>query len=135
MFSIHKSDTGAVPPWEYLPAQPSVPGEYVVGQMLVVQELTGQLSPIQSASKTTPHYMCMRNVKATSNIADLPVIRVSDDVIYCTTLSADVTDKRPGSKLQISAGGLEVDGAAVGTFEVLQMEGTTAGSTVYGRFV
>lgn len=132
MFSIHKSDTGAVPPWEYLPSQG---GTYVVGQMLVMSDLTGQLMPIQSASRTSPHYMCMRNVKATANIMDLPVIRVSDDVIYCTTLSADVTDKFLGSKLQISAGGLEVDGAAAGTFEVLAMDGKTAGSTVYGRFV
>ena len=40
-----------------------------------------------------------------------------------------------GAKLQVSAGGLQVDGAATGTFEVVWAADTAAGSEVHGRFI
>lgn len=128
MFSPHKSDTGAVPAWEYLPA---AAGTYEAGQLLNVAN--GKLAAISAASKVTPAYLCMgSHTVAAGEI--LPVTRVSDDMIYVTELSAEAAAAAVGTKLEVSAGGKQVDAAAEGTFEVVAIEGTAAGSLVYGRF-
>ena len=64
----------------------------------------------------------------------LPVIRCTQDMIFETTLSADAEEAKLGYLLEVSAGGLQVDAANSGSFEVTGIEGTVAGSTVYGRF-
>lgn len=128
MFEFHKTDTGAVAPFEYIPA---AAGTYEVGQLLNVT--SGKLAAISAASKVTPPYLCMGN----KTVADgdlVPVVRVNRGTIYKTILSAEATAATVGSKLEISAGGKEVDAAAAGTFEVTCIEGTAAGATVYGRF-
>lgn len=123
------SDTGAATPWEYLPA---AGGAYKVGQMLTVTG--GKLAAITAASAATPPYVCM----ADAAVADgelIPAVRVSGDHIYETTLSAAAASAKVGTKLEVSAGGLEADAAATGTFEVVTiMEGTAKGDTVRGRF-
>lgn len=128
MFTFHKTDTGAAAPWEYLPA---AAGTYEVGQLLNVTG--GKLAAVEAASKTTPPYLCMSN-RTVEDGENLPVVRVSDDAVYMTTLSAEAAAAATGTKLQVSAGGKEADGAAEGSFEVVALEGTQAGATVYGRF-
>lgn len=128
MFSPHKSDTGAVPAWEYLPA---AAGTYEAGQMLNVT--SGKLAAISAACKTTPAYLCMGN-HTVADGENLPVTRVSDDMIYVTELSAEAAAATVGTKLEVTAGGKQVDAAAAGTFEIVAIEGTAAGSLVYGRF-
>lgn len=128
MFEFHKSDTGAVAPFEYIPA---AAGTYEVGQLLTVEG--GKLTAIAAAHKETPPYLCVSN-KTVEDGDILPVVRVSKDVIYMTTLSAEAAAATVGTKLEISAGGKEADAAAAGTFEVTCIEGTEAGATVYGRF-
>ncbi len=124
-----KTDTGASTPWEHLTA---AAGAYKVGQLLSVTG--GKLTAITAASTTTPPYVCM----ADATVADgelLPVVRVNEDAIYETTLSAAAASAKVGTKLEVSAGGLEADAAATGTFEVVTiMEGTAKGDTVRGRF-
>lgn len=124
-----KSNTGAATPWEYLAA---AAGTYQVGQLLSITG--GKLTAITAASTTTPAYVCM----ADATVADgelLPVVRVNEDAIYETTLSAAAASAKVGTKLEVSAGGLEADAAATGTFEVVAiMEGTAKGDTVRGRF-
>lgn len=129
MFTPHKSDTGAVPPWEYLGA---AAGEYKAGQLL--QLSGGKLAAITAACKTTPPYLCMADMTA-ENEELVPVIRVSDDMIYETQLSAAAASAAVGTKLEVSAGGLLADAAAEGTFEITYLEDTAAESTVYGRFI
>ena len=129
MFIIEKHDTGARQPWEYMAA---AAGTYKAGQALVVTN--GQLSPITDSIQTTPPYICMADVTVAEG-QNLPCIRVSDKAIYATELSADSAAAKVGAKLKVSAGGLQVDGAAQGTFEVSYIEGTAAGSVVYGRFL
>lgn len=129
MFTFHKTDTGAVAPWEYLPA---AAGAYEVGQLLTVTD--GKLAAIEAACQTTPPYLCMSNREAADGEI-LPVVRVSSDTILQTTLSEAAADAAVGDKLEVTAGGLQVDAAAAGTFEVTAMDGTEAGDTVYGRFV
>lgn len=128
MFYPHKSDTGAVMPWEYMPAKA---GTYVAGQLL--DAVDGELVPISAAKTTTPGYLCMANITVTAG-QTIPVTRIQHTAIYETQLSDAAENAKEGSKLQVSAGGLQVDGAAAGSFEVTYIEDTAAGSMVRGRF-
>lgn len=128
MFSPHKTDTGAVPPWEYMPA---AAGTYQAGQLL--NAVSGSLTPVSAASTTTPGYLCMANITVTAGQL-VPVTRIQHTAIYETQLSAEAADAAEGTKLQVSAGGLQVDAAAAGSFEVTYIEDTAAGSMVRGRF-
>lgn len=129
MFSFYKNGTGAVIPWEYIPA---AAGVYEAGQLL--QVTGGKLAPISAAQTTTPPYLCMGSISAADG-ESLPVARIMDDMVYVTTLSAAAADAVVGSKLRISAGGKEVDGGAAGSFEVVALDGTNKGDAVYGRFI
>lgn len=128
MFSPHKTDNGAVLPWEYMPA---AAGTYQAGQLLNAKN--GKLTPVSAASTTTPGYLCMANITVTDGDT-VPVTRIQHTAIYETQLSAEAADAAAGTKLQVSAGGLQVDAAAAGSFEVTYIEGTAAGSMVRGRF-
>lgn len=128
MFSPHKTDTGAVLPWEYMSA---AAGTYQAGQLLNAKN--GSLTPVSAASPTTPGYLCMANITVTAGQL-VPVTRIQHTAIYETQLSAEAADAATGTKLQVSAGGLQVDAAAAGSFEVTYIEDTAAGSMVRGRF-
>ena len=128
MFSPHKTDTGAVLPWEYMPA---AAGTYQAGQLLNAKN--GSLTPVSAASTTTPGYLCMANITVTAGQL-VPVTRIQHTAIYETQLSAEAASAAEGTKLQVSAGGLQVDAAAAGSFEVTYIEATAAGSMVRGRF-
>lgn len=128
MFSPHKTDTGAVLPWEYMPA---AAGTYQAGQLLNAKN--GSLTPVSAASPTTPGYLCMANITVTAGQL-VPVTRIQHTAIYETQLSAEAASAAEGTMLQVSAGGLQVDAAAAGSFEVTYIEDTAAGSMVRGRF-
>ena len=128
MFSPHKTDTGAVLPWEYMPA---AAGTYQAGQLL--NAVSGSLTPVSAASTTTPGYLCMANITVTAGQL-VPGTRIQHTAIDETQLSAEAADAAEGTKLQVSAGGLQVDAAAAGSFEVTYIEDTAAGSMVRGRF-
>lgn len=126
-----KSDTGAATPWEYLPA---AAGTYTVGQLL--NTTGGKLAAITAATTTTPPYVCMADITVEDG-EQIPVVRVGEGRIFETTLSAAAADAKVGSKLQVSKGGLEADGAAAGSFELVEIvNGTTGkGDPVRGRWV
>ena len=128
MFSPHKTDNGAVLPWEYMPA---AAGTYQAGQLLNAKN--GSLTPVSAASVTTPGYLCMANITVTAG-QPVPVTRIQHTAIYETQLSAEAAAAAEGTKLQVSAGGLQVDAATAGSFEVTYIEDTAAGSMVRGRF-
>lgn len=129
MFSFHKNGTGAIVPFEYIPA---AAGAYEAGQLLQVAD--GKLAPISAAQTTTPPYLNMGSITVEDGEC-LPVCRIMDDMIYVTTLSAEAASAAVGTKLRISAGGKEVDGGAAGSFEVVALDGTAMGDIVYGRFI
>lgn len=124
-----KSDNGAVLPWEYMPA---AAGTYQAGQLLSMSG--GQLAALAAASTTTPPYLCMAD-KEVEDGEPLPVTRISHDHIYETQLSAAAAAAQIGDKLQVTAGGLEADAGAAGTFELVSLEGTDKGAFVRGRWV
>ncbi len=114
--------------WEYLPA---AAGEYKAGQLLNAAD--GLLTPLKAASATTPGYVCMAETTVAEG-AVLPVCRVIPGALYETELAAAAEGAALGTMLQVHADGLTVDSAAAGSFEVVSIEGTTAGSRVCGRF-
>ncbi|MBQ3214494.1 MAG: hypothetical protein IJB11_00085 [Oscillospiraceae bacterium] len=118
----------ALQPWEYLPA---AAGTYKAGQLLNASG--GKLAPVSAAATTTPTYLCMADITAIDGQV-IPVAAVVKNDIYVTHLSAEAADAKIGTKLQVSAGGLQVDGSAAGSFEVTYLEDTAAGSEVCGRF-
>lgn len=122
-----KSDTGAATPWEYLPA---AAGTYEVGQLLNTS--SGKLAAISSAAATTPPYVCMADITVTDGEV-VPVVRVSEDAIYETTLAAAAADAVVGGKIKVASGGLEATTGA-GTFEIVSAEGTAKGDVVRGRW-
>ena len=123
-----KNISGVVRPWEQLPA---AAGTYVAGQL--VNAAGGKIAPLSAAVTKTPGYLCMADVTLTEGQL-LPVARISKDEVYVTQLSAETAGAVVGAKLQVSAGGLQVDGAATGAFEVVYVDGTSAGSEIHGRF-
>ena len=129
MFNPVKSDNGAVLPWEYMPA---AAGTYKAGQLLNVSG--GKVAALSAASTTTPPYLCMAD-KTVAAGDPLPVTRISKDWIYETQLSAAAASAVPGTKLEVSTGGLEADATTAGTFELVSLEGTAKGDFVRGRFV
>lgn len=132
MFVPVKSDTGALLPWEYMPA---AAGTYKAGQMLTVNG-SGQLAALSAASTTTPPYLCMADVTAAVGQI-IPVIRVDGGIIFETTLKSAASGAVIGTKLQVEADGLTASkpGTGSGSFEAVWMEGTAAGNIVRGRFV
>lgn len=128
MFTPHNSTHGAVAPWEYLPAKA---GEYQAGQLLTVAD--GQLKAVDADSASTPGYLCMANISAEEGVA-VPVTRIQSEYVYETALSKEA-EVNIGDKLQVTAGGLQVNADAAGTFEVTYVDGTAAGAMVRGRFV
>lgn len=115
--------------WEYIPA---AAGSYEVGQALTVSG--GKVAKIGAALKTTPNYVSVAR-KVLADGENLPVMRVKPDIIWQTELSAETAGAVVGAKLEVSTGGMAVDGTAAGTFEVVYAQGTEAGSKVTGRFV
>ena len=128
MFTPHKRDTAGALPWEYLTA---AAGAYKAGQLLNLKD--GQLTAVSAASTTTPPYLCMADITVEAG-GVVPCVRVKHDTIFETQLSAETAAAAVGSKLQVAAGGLQVNGAANGSFELCYVEDTAAGSTVRGRF-
>ncbi len=126
-FAPIKSGTGAVPPWEYLPAKA---GTYQCGQMAGTSG--GLVTALSGTSSATPPYLCMAQTSIMLDGEPLPVTRVSGDVIYETVLNA-AGSVQVGGKLGVAAGGLEAGGS--GTFEVTWVDGAAKGDPVRGRFV
>lgn len=128
MFIPIKSDTGALIPWEYMPAEA---GEYKVGQILAVEE--GKVKALTGEEKGIPAYLCMCEKTADEDEV-LPVTRIHTDYIYETELSAEMTGAKIGTKCSVASTGLAVS-ETEGAFELVSVEGTAKGSKVRGRFV
>ena len=129
MFKIHKADDGRVLPFEHLPAAAITPK---VGMALTVTG--GQLAVCGGGTK--PAYICMQEKDtAVEAGTEIPVVRVQADVIWETTNSAAFTSIKAGSKVTLTADGLQVTATtADGVAEVVAFDDTVAGSKVLVRF-
>lgn len=126
MFTPYTRDTGKLQPWEHLPA---AAGTFQIGQALTVSD--GVLVSMSGTQR--PDYISMYQGTTTQDQI-IPVIRVTERLVFETTLTAEAATAKLGSKLQVSDGGLGVDGDAEGAFHVSYIEGTAADSVVRGRF-
>lgn len=129
MFIPYKTDDGRVPAWEYLPASAITPK---VGLALVLT--SGQLA--KASGTTKPTYICMTEKDAAVTAGEIiPVVRVNADMILETTFSAAATSVVPGAKVTVATDGMQVTGTTTdGIAEVVELDGTTAGSKVRVRF-
>lgn len=128
-FYIQQVDGGRNPGHEYLPAGAIVPK---VGMALTV---TGGKLSIASGT-TAPSYISMIEKEEALTDGDvIPVMRVLPDMMFQTTFQAAATSIKLGDKVTIHTDGLQVTATTTGgVAEVVQMDGTTAGSPVCVRF-
>lgn len=124
-----KNVDGALAPYEYQP----VSGIAVKYGMAMVFS-NGQLA--KCGAEAAPEYICMHESEGTMTAGDIiPVIKVTHDDIYETTLSAAGTSLKVGSKVTIAADGLRVTATTTnGVAEIVQMLGTATGDKVRVRF-
>lgn len=129
MFIPYKTDDGRVPAWEYLPASAITPK---VGMALTMT--SGQLA--KASGTTKPTYISMVEKETACTAGDIiPVVRVGADMILETTFSAAATSVAPGAKVTVATDGLQVTGTTTdGIAEVVELDGTAAGSKVRVRF-
>lgn len=129
MFIPYKTDDGRVPAWEYLPASAITPK---VGMALTMT--SGQLA--KASGTTKPTYISMVEKETACTAGDIiPVVRVGADMILETTFSAAATSVVPGAKVTVATDGLQVTGTTTdGIAEVVELDGTAAGSKVRVRF-
>lgn len=85
---------------------------------------------------TKPEFICMqKNASAVAAGTPVPVIRVTENLILETTLSAAGNSLVPGSKVTIATDGLRVTATTEsGVAEIVSMEGTASGSKVLVHF-
>lgn len=128
MFYPYTRDTGALQPWEEMPA---AAGTYKAGQALSMANgaVTTLSGPVNKAD-----YISMFSGTAQEGQM-IPVIRATERIIFKTELAVDEAALTVGTKMTVNANRESVMAAENGGFEVTAFDGNTAGSVVYGRFV
>lgn len=129
-FLIHSVEGGYIPSWEYLPAGAITP---VVGMSL--HQNAGNLA--LASGTTNPTFISMTEREAALTAGDIiPVVRISEDIIWETEWSAAATAVKQGQKVTIAADGLRVTATTTGgVAEVVDMDGTAIGDKVRVRLV
>lgn len=129
MFRVFKTDDGRNCPIEYLPAGAITPK---LGMALTVS--AGKLAV--ATGTTRPAYISMTEKEAAVTAGTvIPVIRVSEDIIYETENSASFTGVNVGSKVTLDSTGTKVTATTTdGVAEVVGIEGTAVGSKIHVRF-
>lgn len=128
-FMIHSTDDGRVPAMEYLPA-----GAITPKAGMALKQTGGLL--VSAVGTDAPGYisMCEREMPCTAG-ENIPVVRVSGDIIFETAFSADAGAVKLGDKVTVSADGLGVTATtAGGVAEVVYMDGAENGSMCRVRF-
>lgn len=130
MFVLHTLGSVSTPPMEYLPVIDTV--KPTIGLAMVMEE--GLLT--KASGTTVPTYICMTQRDDFCAAGELiPVIRVQHGIVFATTFAVDAQDISLGNKLTIADDGLSVTATtASGVAEVVKMDGTDQGDTVYVRF-
>lgn len=129
MFTIYKTDDGRNMPLEYLPCGAIQPK---IG--LALTQTAGNLAI--ASGTTRPTYICMTERAAAVTAGEIiPVVRVGEDVIWETVAQAAFTSIKQGDKVTIHTDGLQVTATTEGgVAEVIDFDGTEAGSRVLVRF-
>lgn len=130
MFKIYSTEDNRIPNIEYLPCSAITPKH---GMALI--QTDGKLAVATGTNK--PTYICMtERESAVEAGALIPVVRVTDDMIFETSFSASASSVKLGSKVTLHASnGLQVTGTTTsGVAEVVYMDGTASGDMCRVRF-
>lgn len=128
-FKIHTTADGRATGIEYLPAGAITPK---VGMALY--QNGGNLAVAAGTTKPAYISMCERETALTAGEV-IPVMRVYDDIIYETTLSAAGTSLKLGDKVTIATGGEQVTATTTdGVAEIVAIEDSALGGKVRVRF-
>lgn len=127
-FVPYQTADGHVPPWEYLPASAITPK---VGLLCVLT--SGKLAVAGATDK--PEFVCMQDRDAAVAAGTIiPVIRVTEDIIFATTNTAAFTSINIGD-LVTTASGLQVTATKTsGVAEVVGFDATATGSEIKVKF-
>lgn len=129
MFLPYSYDKAKPDHFEYKPVTGSL--SIKVGTALAFS--SGKLAIASGTTK--PEYISMTEIPATTAGEDIAVIRVGDDTVYETELSAASTGIALGAKYTLDASGEKITATtAGGVAEVVSYDGTAAGSKVRVRF-
>ena len=128
-FLIHSTADGHQVPWEHLAASAITPK---VGMALKLS--SGLLAAADTAS-TKPEFICMCDAPTLTSGDIIPVIRVTEDIVFETTCSASFADRKVGDKVTLASDLLRVTATTTnGVAEVVAIDGTASGSTVRVKF-
>lgn len=107
MFTIHKTDTGAVAPFEHMVAKP---GAYKIGRFLSVS-MEGKLSTDQADNGS--RYLCM--TEKTLEAEDvIPVVRVNETMILKNSGERPEGYDTVGAILDVSNDGCSISADGMG---------------------
>jgi len=126
-FLIHSAETL---PIEYLPCSAITPK---VGMALT--QSSGNLAIATGTTK--PTYISLYEASAACSAGDIiPVVRITDTMVFETSFSADASSVAIGSKVTLHASsGLQVTATTnSGVAEVVYKDGTASGSMCRVRF-
>lgn len=125
MFKLHKRADMGTEAVEYRTAGVAIePG-------MVLKYTTGKLA--KAVGTDVPEYVSLGSAAANG---ECPVKRIIEDEIYETELSAAGASLTPGAKVTLHASNATQVTATTtdGVFEIIEMDGTAAGSKVRGLF-
>ena len=128
-FMLH-SAADAIPAFEYLPCSAITPK---IGMALT--QTTGNLAIATGTTKPTYISMCEKDSPCTAGDL-IPVIRITDDMVFETSFSASASSIKLGNKVTLHASsGMQVTATtSSGVAEVVYMDGTASGSMCRVRF-
>lgn len=126
-FVPYSYDDGQPMPFEYYKLAQD--GDIQIGLCLALAE--GAL-----CVSAEPGYISMREEAAAKAGTTIPVIRVSEKVVFEAPLAADGSALAEGSLAGVSGDGLGIDPAAgVKNIEIVDMDGSAAGDKCRCRFI
>lgn len=122
-------DRAGIQPWETHPCSAITPK---VGLALAFS--SGKLAI--AAGTTKPEFICMENRDSAVTAGTMiHVMPVNEHIVFETKASAALTSVTVGSKVTLTTDGLKVTATTTGgVAEILEMDGTAAGSKVRVRF-
>lgn len=128
-FLISQNNGGIIPGLEYLPAGAITPQ---IGMALVMTD--GNLAAC--GATTRPQYICATAAESALTAGTIiPAFRVLEGTLFATSWSAAASAVNAGDLVTLSADGMQVTATTTsGVAEVVSMDGTAVGDTVYVRF-
>lgn len=126
-FVPYSYDDGQPLPFEYYKL--AAAGSLKIGLCMALEE--GALSAADE-----PQYICMREEEAAAAGTVVPVIRISDKVVFEAPLAGAAPALAAGAMADVSADGLSIDPAGeIQNIQIVDMDGSAAGDKCRCRFM